>query len=279
MLARLPSSLPRAATSLSRSTTTSVRGLPSCARFNSSEATPAPTPDVEASSQVQAESAPKKRAIPLAESLGGISISKKRGQGKNRGPRKQAWEGGGDAQQRQGRPPRRDNGFRRDGQAQIEPRPLRSRPAYTVSRPIAPRQWQENAVPSEEAAETVAETQEVKDVPVTPSPAHPKVHLGDLDDLFGSPVPFASSTQSSTSKPREVTPSQARVQLLLERTGGDYSRYVPRPFPNTTVKELGPLGVAEFTLAYQRDVTPRSRQNALAVVKKFMDRRAQAAAA
>ncbi|KAM5535855.1 hypothetical protein V8D89_010473 [Ganoderma adspersum] len=277
MLARLPSSLPRAATSLSRGTVSSIQRFPSCARFNSSEvAGVEPAQDAKATSEVQAESTPKKRAIPLVESLGGVSISKKRGQGKVWVPLK-AWEEGGD-RQRQGRPPRRDKGFRRDGQAQAEPRPPRSRPAYAVSRPIAPRQWQEGAIPSE-SAETATETQEVKEVPVKPSSVHPKIQLGNIDDLFGSPAPLAPSINTRTSKAREITPSQARVQLLLERTGGDYSRYVPRPFPSTTVKELGPLGVAEFTLAYQRDVSPRSRENVLAVVKKFTDRRAQAAAA
>ena len=206
----------------------------------------------------------------------GRRLAKKRGQGKQWVPLK-AWEEGGD-RQRQGRPPRRDQGFRRDGQAQAEPRPPRTRPAYAVSRPIAPRQWQEDAVPSE-TAESVTETQEVKEIPVKPSSVHPKVQLGNIDDLFGPPTPLASSINPGTSKAREVTPSQARVQLLLERTGGDYSRYVPHPFPSTTVKELGPVGIAEFTLAYQRDVTPRSRENVLAVVKKFTERTTRSAAA
>jgi len=174
-------------------------------------------------------------------------------------------------------PPRRDDGFRRDNQAQREPRPPRSRPAYAVSRPIAPRQWQENATPSEHA-QAKAQEVEVKEVPVksSRSPAHPKVQLGNIDDLFGSHAPLAPSKKPSAPK---VTPSQARVQLLLERTGGDYSRYAPHPFPNTTVTNLGPLNLAEFTLAYQRDVTPRGRQNVLAVVKKFADRGTQAATA
>lgn len=109
------------------------------------------------------------------------------------------------------------------------------------------------------------------------SPAQPKVQLGNIDDLFGSSAPLAPSHKPRTSAARKVTPSQARVRLLLEGTGGDYSRYVPGPFPDTTVTTLGPSKLAEFTLSHQRDVTPRARQNVLAVVKRFVDRRTQAA--
>ncbi|KAI1793094.1 hypothetical protein LXA43DRAFT_1093006 [Ganoderma leucocontextum] len=270
MLARLPSSLPHAATALARGAAPPIQRLPSCARFNSSEAAPAPEAEAQANSDGQTDSAPKKRAIPLAESLGDISISKKWSQAKNRGPRRHPWEGGGDGQ-RQARPPRYNNGSRRDGQAQADPRPPRSRPAYAVSRPIAPRQWQEDAVPSE------GETQEVKEIPTKPSPAHPKVQLGNIDDLFGSPAPLAPSKSPRTPSAPDVTPSQARVQLLLERTAGDYSRYVPRPFPDTNVTTLGPLKLAEFTLSYQRDVTPQARQNVLAVVKRFSVKGTQSA--
>ena len=65
MLPRLSSSLPSAASSLARSAGPAVLRTPSCARFNSSEAA-APAPE---------QAQPKRRGVPLADSLGEISIS------------------------------------------------------------------------------------------------------------------------------------------------------------------------------------------------------------
>ncbi|TBU62563.1 hypothetical protein BD310DRAFT_918691 [Dichomitus squalens] len=291
MLIRLSSSLPSTAAFVSRTAVPSARSIPSCARFNSSEAAAAPQ-QTQASSDGQPEAAPapKKRAIPLAESLGNISVLKKKGQKWNRGPRPQPREGEGGVevqqqqQQQQHQRPRSlrpINGPRRDGQAYSGPRPQQDRPrnrdqqgrpAYARPRPVSPRQWGQQDAAS-------AESQESKDV-AKPSSApsssklQPKVLLGDLKELFGPPAAHTRSPIASAPSAKNVTPSQARVQLLLEKAAGDYSRYAPKPYLTTDVGKLGPLKLAEFTLSHNRAVPPKRRSDALTVVEKFVGKSA-----
>lgn len=100
-----------------------------------------------------------------------------------------------------------------------------------------------------------------------PKPA--RIELGNLDELFGSPALPSTPHAVSAASRKDVTPSQARVQLLLEKTAGDYSRYVPRPFPVTDVRKLGPVKLGEFVLSRKRDAGLTARQNVLTVVAKF----------
>lgn len=93
--------------------------------------------------------------------------------------------------------------------------------------------------------------------------------MGNLDALFGAPTSPLSSQVVSTAPRKDVTPSQARVQLLLEKTAGDYSRYVPRPFPTTDVRKLGPVKLGEFVLSRKRDAGLTARQNVMTVIEKF----------
>lgn len=97
-----------------------------------------------------------------------------------------------------------------------------------------------------------------------------RVELGNLDDLFGPPTTIAPQQTSQTvSRSSLVSPSEARLQLILENTAGDYTRFVPRPAPTTDVKKLGAVGLGGFVLSHNRDVGLKSRQNAVTVIEKF----------
>ena len=211
------------------------------------------------------------------------SIGNKGGKRWNRGPKRQPSEGGvegsAEGQQQQERPPRslrQFRGPRRDGQTQAGSGPQHDRPRHRDSqgrpgsakpRSVSPRQWTEEGVASVESQEAKQETVKPAPKPLS-SKLQPKVELGDVSDLFGPPVAQTSSPVASVSL-KNITPSQARVQLLLEKTAGDYSRYAPRPFPTTDVGKLGPLKLAEFSLTHHREVPPKRRTDALTIVEKF----------
>lgn len=98
-------------------------------------------------------------------------------------------------------------------------------------------------------------------------PLAAQVELAGFDELFAPATQL--NTPSVVANSASISPSQARVQLLLERTAGDYCRYAP-PFLTTDVKKLGPLGLGEFVLSRNRDVGLQSRVRMLTVVQKFV---------
>ncbi|KAI0720049.1 hypothetical protein C8T65DRAFT_736216 [Cerioporus squamosus] len=255
MLPRLSSSLPSATASLARSATPHAQRLPACVRFNSSE--------------VAQSSEPKKRGVPLALNLGDVNIRNGRPNGQNRGGQRR--EGGNPrGQQYQDAAPRdRQPGRPHDRQ------PGRA-PAGLQSEQRGPRDGQRHARPPRArdasnsngaAQKTALDKPREQSSVVIPKPA--EIELGNLHELFGASTSPSSSQTVSAIPRKDVTPSQVRIQLLLEKTAGDYSRYVPRPFPTTDVRKLGPVKLGEFVLSRKRDVGLTARQNVLTVVEKF----------
>ncbi|KAI0640068.1 hypothetical protein C8Q77DRAFT_1043740 [Trametes polyzona] len=272
MLARLSAS---ATSGLVRAAPTSLRRLSPQVRFNSSEA-PAQAPAQQPATDSEAQ--PKKRAIPLADSLGDISISNApRERSTGNGDRRQNGKGNRDPnRQRQPRPngERNNNGNNNNNRGQFAARGQRN------DRRPAREQGQAQAAPGGDASQqqqnqrdqrrSPRPRREEDDEPIN-IPAPREIELGNLEDLFGAPTPSspAPNALQSANDTKPLSPSQHRVQALLERTAGDYSRYVPKVLPTTNVKELSPLALGEFILSKRRDVGLPSRKNALAVIGKF----------
>ncbi|KAI8990700.1 hypothetical protein BD414DRAFT_484532 [Trametes punicea] len=275
MLARLSSTLPSAASSLARSTSVSLPCIISQVRFNS---------EVAAQAEV-----PKKRTIPLADSLGDIVIlnrpfqdgQRRNGNGNRSGQRIQLarpnnfnrdderWGGRSDAGQRgQGN----GQNVRRNGQPNgglKAQQPLgengqQVQSQYVQTEDIAQRQPPQNQRSSSRDRFGKDDDEEEERIII---PAAKTIELGNLDDLFGPPTAATVSRIADVAKP--LSPSQHRVQLFLERTAGDYSRYVPKQSATTDVTRLSPLEFSEFVLSKRRDVGLQSRHGALAIVEKF----------
>ncbi|KAI0714862.1 hypothetical protein C8Q76DRAFT_728501 [Earliella scabrosa] len=264
MLPRLSSSLPSATACLARSAAPAFQRVPSCARFNSSDAA-APAPPQEPAQETQ----PKRRGVPLAQNLGDVSIRAPipKVQGQQRGPRR---DGGNRPQEkrREGdganrNTPRTNNaGPRPDRARQGNERRARPPPSSDAQQPPKFARKQA-AAPREQKPEKVA----------IPSADQFKVELGNFEEMFGAAAvqPMAQTGVAKPASESSVSPSQARVQLLLENTAGDYSRYVPRPYPTTDVTKLGAVGLSGLVLSRRKDVGLKSRENALAVVQRFAD--------
>lgn len=92
----------------------------------------------------------------------------------------------------------------------------------------------------------------------------------DLKALFDAP---SSSTHQVV--PLDVTaasPSALRSQRMLEKTAGDYSRYLPPTLasaPSYTLQKLGPVGYAHFALSRVAAAPLGQRRNALAIVSSL----------
>ncbi|KAI0756349.1 hypothetical protein C8Q80DRAFT_1264416 [Daedaleopsis nitida] len=281
MLSRLSTVLPSATVSAARSAAPALQRAPLCMRFNSSEVAAAASPenaDLDVTTPpLETEAQPKKRGIPLAQNLGDITIRARNPNQRGTGAPK-SWALNPQSQtQRQNRPPRdsmqtRDRPPRRDANRQRR---------VEGDRAAQPAQARGEGGQEAQPAQAQAEGDKVRpkegrtarevwgDPVVIPTAAQVKVELGDLDQLFGPLASQAATATTVEASSSTVSPSQARVQLLLERTAGDYSRYVPRPYPSTDVTKLGPVGLSGFVLSRRRDVKLSSRDSALMVVKKF----------
>ncbi|OSD00802.1 hypothetical protein PYCCODRAFT_1478837 [Trametes coccinea BRFM310] len=293
MLVRLSSTLPSATASLARGTSISLPRLSFQLRFNSSEAAAEPSAQP---SESQPE-APKKRAIPLADSLGDILISNRpRNQGQRR-------NGNGNNREQGGQRDRPTN-FNNDGERRVRLDHNPRRPNNGMVRQFNDqpnRQWQPRrqdgqelhsviqsrqaqSLPEEGGKEASAQPEQRPqqqrrsasqfkrgdEEPVN-LPAATQIELGNLDELFGPPS--TSTTSEAAVSARLLSPSEQRVQLFLERIAGDYSRYVPKHAPTTDVTKLSPLELSEFVLSKRRDVALKSRRNALTIVEKFVGAR------
>ncbi|KAH9849218.1 hypothetical protein C2E23DRAFT_888406 [Lenzites betulinus] len=312
MLARLSVSK---AVHLSRGTSSSLPRLASWARYNSSEAAApaeAAAPD--------AEDAPKKRAIPIADSLGDITITNrpKEAGGQRRNGDRANGNGNGNGNRNGNRDPSRprqnynnnregnsngdgngngnrngnrngpDNranaGSRRPNNGTDSRPPRQDRPGYQQSAQSQGRPRREgdqnrrdDRRPRRARAEGEGEDGAEVVLPVIPPPRKIE-YTSNLEDLFGPATPApagprvpstTTTTTTSADGTKPASTSQARVQSLLERTAGDYSRYVARVLPTTDVSALSPRDLAAFVLSKQGDVTLPRREHALAVVGKF----------
>ncbi|OBZ79550.1 hypothetical protein A0H81_01405 [Grifola frondosa] len=93
----------------------------------------------------------------------------------------------------------------------------------------------------------------------------------NLDQLFGPPVPHTPHVTVNLAEAQSLpaSPAAIRLQLLLERSAGDYSQYVPRTRGTTDPSKLGPVNHAQFVLSRRRDVRLKRRAGALGVVEKL----------
>ncbi|KAI0652504.1 hypothetical protein C8Q79DRAFT_922938 [Trametes meyenii] len=268
MLARLPS----VAVSLARRSSPALLRLPSQVRFNTSEAN---------ATQLASEdevAAPKKRAIPLADSLGDVNISA-RGSQVERRTKGQNRNGGWNANRngQQGQRPRRNNfksGGTQDGDRVNADRKRQSdgqRPSRQIERPASTQSQGSTQPPGQRSQRRSTQFRDTEDEEPIVIPAAREIELGNLDDLFGHST--STSTTVRVRAPEDgakhPSPSQDRVQALLERTAGDYSRFVPRFLSTTDVQELSPLELSSFVLSRRRDVGLQLRQKATTIVGKF----------
>ncbi|KAI0354587.1 hypothetical protein OH77DRAFT_1425645 [Trametes cingulata] len=286
MLARLSGGLPSAA-SLTRNSCTVLK-ISTQVRFNSYEAA-APAPASE----------PKRRVIPLADSLGGINIvNRPRTGGQRRDSTKRQSAGGNGGADRQQRPrqnssqasgqrngdrmnagqqPQRNNNERNGQQTGQQNAQRVSQQAWPERNAFAPAQ---NAVQPQPQPQMQTQERPRRSAPLRPKaeeaeeepvamPVVRKIELGNLDDIFGPPVAHTSVRRTAQPTPAAGSPAQTRVQTLLERTAGDYSRYVPKILPTTHVSKLSPLEFGEFVVSKNRTVGLHSRQHALDVIQKF----------
>ncbi|KAI9060519.1 hypothetical protein FKP32DRAFT_1760189 [Trametes sanguinea] len=290
MLVRLSSTLPSATASLARNTAVALPRMSSQIRFNSAEAAAQPSesqPDV-----------PKKRAIPLADSLGDIMISNRlRNQGQRR------YGNGNNNNREQGGQRDRPTNFNNDGERRVRLDHNLRTPNNGMNRQ---RNGQSNGAQRQDGPEPSSEIRalEAQSSPAEggepqmeqqqeqprqqyqrrPSPrfrrgdeepvnlpAVQQIELGNLNDLFGPPS--TGSRSEADASARLLSPSEHRVQLFLERTAGDYSRYAPKLAPTTDVTKLSPLELSEFVLSKRRDVALKSRRKALTIVEKFVGAR------
>ncbi|CAL1694426.1 unnamed protein product [Somion occarium] len=104
----------------------------------------------------------------------------------------------------------------------------------------------------------------------------------DLDSLFGSstptsfvPAPRKSSKKKAVAKSTEDTAvrvSAFRLQHVLERVAGDYSRYHPQDIVRIrgdSVQTLGPVGLAKQIISRKAEVGLKSKETAIGVVSKL----------
>ncbi|KAI0673781.1 hypothetical protein C8Q78DRAFT_968197 [Trametes maxima] len=265
MLARLP----LVAASMAKSSAPALLRLSSQARFNSSG------PGAAQPASGDQAVAPKKRAIPLADSLGDINIlggsqSERRAQGQNRNG-----NGNRNGQQRQGH---RRNDFKSNStpngdlvNANQRRQNNGQRPPRQVER-TASTQSQRSADPSgQRGHRRSTQTRDAEEEEPLVIPAAREIELGNLDDLFGPPTTTSTmgGVKVHENGAKHPSPSQDRIQALLERTAGDYSRFVPRPLPTTDVRELSPLELSGFVLSRRRDVGHPLRQKAATIIGKF----------
>ncbi|OJT11198.1 hypothetical protein TRAPUB_12282 [Trametes pubescens] len=289
MLARFSSS---SNACLARRTTPSLQRLSSQVRFNSSEAAAPPSvSDVDA--------APKKRAIPIADSLGDITIASPSQQqeaqsrnGTRNGDRRQNGNGNGNGNWNRdpNRPQRprqnNNNNFNRDGNGNGNQNRNRANAAgrgqnnpdgqHGGQRPPRQNNQSQGAQPGgqpqrEQRRPRRPRDEDEEDRQPFNIPAPRKIEFGNLDELFGTSAarPRAPGSVTPADGAKQLSPSQDRVQTFLERTAGDYSRYVPKTLLSTDVRELTPLELGGFVLSKRRDVKLQARENALAVVGKF----------
>ncbi|KAL1951362.1 hypothetical protein VTO73DRAFT_511 [Trametes versicolor] len=273
---------------LVRRTTPSLQRLPSQARFNSSDSATAAAAPVS-----DADAAPKKRAIPIADSLGDITIASRSEQEGQRRDRRQNGSGNGNGNWNRdpNRPQRprqnNNNNSNRDGNGngnqnrnranaagrgfdgqrggQRPPRQT-DRTQGAQSRDPAQQQPQREQRRPRRPRDEGEEDHQPFNIP---SPR--KIEFGNLDELFGTSAARtrAPGSVKLADGAKQLSPSQDRVQTFLERTAGDYSRYVPKTLLSTDVRELTPLELGGFVLSKRRDVKLQARENALAVVGKF----------
>lgn len=91
-------------------------------------------------------------------------------------------------------------------------------------------------------------------------------------ELFSAPT-SASSQVVSLNLAQSNGEVSSRAQRVLERTVGEYSRYLPPILgstPGETMKRAGVVGYARLALARARGATPLQRQNALVIVSRLV---------
>ena len=90
----------------------------------------------------------------------------------------------------------------------------------------------------------------------------------DLDALFDTPVMGGGTTSLPAADTSEMN---VRVRRVLERSGGDYSRFVPPPVGSQrkNASDLPAILTARQALATQRDVSIRRRRFLLHIVSKL----------
>ena len=94
----------------------------------------------------------------------------------------------------------------------------------------------------------------------------------NFTELFSAPTPATSQVVSLDLSKADGKVS-SHQQRVLERTIGEYARYLPPTLgtaPGETMKRVGALGYAQLTLGRARGSTPKQKQDALAIVSKLV---------
>lgn len=101
------------------------------------------------------------------------------------------------------------------------------------------------------------------------------VTASELDKLFAGTLssdPTAITIASVIPRGRNLQNENVarRTQRLLEKRGGDYSRYLPADLGATFPEQLGPLGSARLVMCHRPDVGLKSRERLLGAVQSMV---------
>ena len=100
------------------------------------------------------------------------------------------------------------------------------------------------------------------------------VTTSELDKLFAGTLSSDPTALAVTVKPRgrnlENESVARRTQHVLEKRGGDYSRYLPADLGTSFPEQLGPLGSARLVMGHRPDVGLKSREQLLGAVQSLV---------
>lgn len=103
----------------------------------------------------------------------------------------------------------------------------------------------------------------------------------NLNALFRMNTPIAGTSLSSlaSSTTTASATSRSRVRGVLERSAGDYSRFLPRQVGvRKSALRLPPLRTARHALGTQRDISPEQRRVAMHIIGGLVQPRREARA-
>ena len=100
------------------------------------------------------------------------------------------------------------------------------------------------------------------------------VTVSELDKLFAGTISSDPTALAVSLRPQgrnlQNEGVARRTQHILEKRGGDYSRYLPADLGTSFPEQLGPLGSARLVMAHRPDVGLKSRERLLGTVQSLV---------
>ena len=131
-----------------------------------------------------------------------------------------------------------------------------------------------SALAEEEAAEEVKTSRPRVEVRIQDEGNKIAVTASELDKLFAGTLSSDPTALAAAVKPygRNLQNEDVarRTQHVLEKRGGDYSRYLPVDLGTSFPEQLGPLGSARLVMGHRPDVGLKSREKLLGTVQSLV---------